>query len=191
MLARAEWCEDFARRTREAWVCAEAGGQDHRPASPRARRELVLSDQDYHMRCNGLQYGVDYPRLVRHFDRFEIYMAAEHTRLAPRDLLANVEDDVRRGLEIASGKPFQFHTWFADRRTLAPMAPALLEAVIDRAASAGAAAVEVYTYNVYDWRRRFGRREAPGELPPFREMSLKYNPTVLRAIARAAARLKH
>ena len=82
-----EWHDDSARQTVAAY----------RSADRRRGHELVLSDQDYHIQCNGLQHGVDYPRLMRHFDRFEIYMAAEHAGLGRRELLANVEADVTRG----------------------------------------------------------------------------------------------
>lgn len=175
--ARADWCEEFARQTVSVY----------RSADRRRGHELVLSDQDYHMQCNRLQYGVDYPRLMRHFDRFEIYMSAEHTRIGRRELLANVEADVARGRAIAGDKPFQFHTWFADRRTLEPMSPATLRAVVERAAETGADAVEIYTFKVYDWRRRYTRAQVRGGLPPFREMSLRYNPAILRAVARTVA----
>jgi len=178
--ARADWCEDFARQTVAAYR-----GADRRPG-----RELVLSDQNYHMQVNGLQYGVDYGRLMRHFDRFEIYMAAEHTKLSRRELVANVEADVKRGLEIAAGKPFQFHTWFADRRTLAPMSAATLRAVLEPALDGGAGAVEIYTFKVYDWRRTYSRAQVRGVLPPFREMSIRYNPAALRTVARTIAGLR-
>jgi aryl carrier-like protein len=174
--ARADWCEDFGRRTAQAFRTADRG----------KRHELVLSDQDYHIQCNALQYGVDYARMMRHFERFEIYMAARHQAVGRREMLANVEADVRLALEVAGGKPVQFHTWFADRISREPMSPALLSAVVERAAELGVQGIEIYTFKVADWRRS----RTAGEMAPSREMSLEYNPALLRTIRRLAARLK-
>ncbi|HUT58200.1 MAG TPA: beta-galactosidase [Phycisphaerae bacterium] len=170
--ARAEWCEDFARLTCEAY----------RTVDGNAAHELVLSDQDYHMHCSPLQYGVDYRRLVRHFDRFEIYMAADHTRVTRPMLLADVRRVVDRGLEIAGGKPFQFHTWFADPVGYRPMRPALLRAMVECAMERGAQVIEVYTFKVHDWRLGPVRGRTADGLPCFREVSLKHNPRMLRCL---------
>jgi len=178
--ARADWCEEFARRTAQAY----------RAVDPNPAHELVLSDQDYHMQCNALQYGVDYRRVLRHFDRFEIYMAAEHAKIGRRELLADVEADVRRGVALACGKPFAFATWFADRSSMAPMPGAALRAVVRRADKCGARAVDIYALKVYDWRTAYSARQAAGELPPFPEMSLTHNPKVVRAVAREIAALR-
>jgi hypothetical protein len=175
--ARAQWCEEFAERTCRAWRQVD-GDPTH---------ELVLSDQDYHLQCNALQYGVDYSRLAKHFDRLEVYMAANHEAVSRRELLANVTHDVRRGRRLAGSKPLQFHTWFADRRSYRPMDSGTLRAVIDTAGSLGAAAMEIYTFKVGNWLRRYSPREAQGPLPPFEAMSLRYQPQVLRAVSRAIA----
>jgi hypothetical protein len=178
--ARADWCEDFARTSRTAY----------RAVDPDPHHLIVLSDQDYHMHCNPLQYGVDYGRVMRHFDRFEIYMAADHRAVGRREMLANARRNIARGLDVAAPKPFQFHTWFTDAIGFEPMSPALLKGLLECAAERGAAAVEVYTFKVYDWRKAPHRKVLVNELPPFRQVSLKYNPRMLRAIGRFAAKLK-
>ena len=73
-----------------------------------------------------------------HLDRLETYMAAEHTKVSAADLIGNVRRIVRRGVQVAGGKPFLFHTWFADLVTLQPMDPALLARVMEAAAEEGA-----------------------------------------------------
>jgi hypothetical protein len=131
---------------------------------------------------------VDYSRLIKYIDRFEIYMAVEHQRVSKRSLLGNVRRITRRGRNLAGSKPFQFHTWFADLVTFRPMERRTLEAMIACAADEGAAAVEIYTYKIHDWR--VSPADAKGELPAFRAVSMKYNPNILRSVAHAIRRLK-
>jgi len=180
MRARADWCEDFARQTMEAY----------RSIDPNPRHEVVLSDQDYHLECNALQYGVDYHRLMRHFDRFELYMAVDHRLVSRRELLASAETDVLQGMGIAREKPFQFHTWFADPVEFRPMKPASLEGVLQCAADHGADAIEVFCFKIHDWQRPLTKRQWETGLPPLKEVSLKYNRPILRCLRRVFSRLK-
>jgi Beta-galactosidase len=177
MAARAEWCEEFARLTKEAY----------RATDPDPSHILVLSDQDYHMRCTSLQYGVDYHRLLRHFDRLEIYMAHEHERISRRELLANTEHVLDQGLRLAGGDRFQFHTWFVDPVTYRPMKPTTLAAMIECAIARNVAAIEVYTFKVREWRQEH-LRGLRGARPVLKEISLKYNPQILRCLADVIAR---
>ena len=170
--ARASWCEEFMRETRAAL----------RAVDPDPRHTLVMSDQDYHLRCNALQYGVDYRRLVRHLDAFEIYMAAQTSGLGRREVLADVRNDVRLGRAIAGGTSFQFHAWSVNREDFSPLRAGLLESIIECAAEEGADAVEVYTFKVRDWRVRGGRSIFP-------EISLRCRPGMLARLRRLFARL--
>lgn len=173
MLARDEWCQDFIATARHALD----------EAAPAERRlELVLSDHDLHMLCNGLQYGVDYSHLMPFVDRLETYMAPRHSAVTEAELVSNVRLMVRNGVRLAKGKPFLFHTWFADRETLQPMSPALLQRLIETAAEEGASGAEVYTFKVHDWRRAAGGERERQREPALRASSLKYNPELLDAI---------
>lgn len=53
----------------------------------------------------------------------------------------------------------------------------------------GIDAMEIYTYKVHDWR--LSGVEAKHGRPAFRELSMKYNPAILRTVSRAINRLKH
>jgi hypothetical protein len=181
MQARSEWCTDFIRRARQA---LDEGARAIR------RPELVLSDRDYHMLCTPLQYGVDYASLMPYVDRLEIYMAAEHTAVSQRDLLANVRRIVRRGVQTAGEKPFIFHTWCADLVTLQPMGAGLLSAVMETAAEEGASGIEVYTFKVHDWRLPTRAAREGRQRPALCEVSLKYNPELLAAISHTLRQLK-
>lgn len=174
--ARAEWCEDFARVAKDAF----------RSADPDPSHIIVLSDQEYHMRCTALQYGLDYARLLVHFDRFEIYLAQEHERVSRGMLLANVEHAVDKGIRLAGRERFQFHTWFTDPVTYAPMKPATLEAMLECAAAKKIRAIEIYAFKIGDWRKGVKRRLKDG-CPALSEISLKYNPLIRRCLQRVIA----
>jgi hypothetical protein len=181
MQARDEWCQDFIATARRALTEAEQAAH---------HLELVLSDQDFHMQCTPLQYGVDYTHLMPHINRLETYMAANHSAVSASDMLANVRRTVRRGVHIAGGKPFLFHTWFADLVTLQPMDAGLLSAMMEAAAEEGASAIEIYTFKVHDWRLAAPTARQTGQRPALRESSLKYHPELLAAVARTMRHLK-
>lgn len=177
MDARSDWCEDFARVTREAY----------RSIDTNARHHLVLSDYDHYMHRNFLHHGVDYNRLMSHFDRFEIYMADDHRKIGKNELLANARYNVELGCKIAGRKPFQFHTWFADPFKFTTMKPEVLKEMIECATSNGADVIEIYTFKVHDWRNFNGTEKLVDGRPPLKEVSLKYNPKILKKIKQIIA----
>jgi hypothetical protein len=176
MAARADWCEAFARATTSAYRSVDSDPAHH----------VVLSSQDYHVRCSWIQYGADYSRLMKHFDRLETYVAAVHQKVGRRELVANTRRIVGEGVETAAGKPFQFHTWVTDPVSFEPMDPGWLRAILMSAAEEGAKVLEIYTFKTHDWRARGGGDERPA----FREVSLKYQPEMLRQIRRIISKLK-
>lgn len=180
MEARSAWGEDFARVTRDAYRSVDAN----------PRHQLVLSDYDYYLDRNSLHHGVNYKRLMSYFDRFEIYMADDHRNVESRAILANTRHNVKRGCEIAGSKPFQFHTWFTDPFAFKPMKPELLEDIIDCAVENGASVIEIYTFKVHDFRIPPGSIKLTEAIPPFKEVSLKYNPIMLKRVRKLIAKLK-
>lgn len=172
--AREDWCEDFARITKEAY----------RSADPDPEHLLVLSDQDYHMHSSIHHYGVNYTRLMKHFDRLEIYMAPKFDMLPEKDLLSWVEDDVKTGRKLAGKKTFQFHTWFNEPVDYKLMSPEMLQKMIECAAKGGAEVIEIYAFKMRDWRVK-----GPDK-PLFKEISLVANPEMLNAVKKTAAKLK-
>ena len=71
-----------------------------------------------------------------------------------------------------------------------PMSPELLEAVVECAAETGADVIEIYTFKAHDWRIPRSEQRSIDELPPFREVSLKYNPEILNRIRKMIGQLK-
>jgi hypothetical protein len=176
-IARAQWCTGFARISKETV----------RAIDTNRRHQLVLSDQDYHMRCNGLQYGVDYKQLLEHYDRFEIYMAHHMAQLDKRTILKNVLHNIRKGKEIAGEKPFQIHYWTANSGDYSTLKPSLLSAMIEYAAENQVRTVELYTYKIIDWRVPHQQRYR--DKPELKELSLKYHPELLKVVKKLKKKL--
>ena len=158
--------------------------------APAARLELVLSNQDYHVLCTPLQYGVDYGRMMKHLDRLETYMAAA-TRPSPgAELLENVRRDVRRGVQVAGRwKTLSLPHLVRGLRGFRPMSRVSVERPGDGRGGGrrrpGGLYIQGARLAAARRARHRGRRR-----PAFREVSLKYNPGLLKALARTVRRLK-
>jgi hypothetical protein len=178
MDARAQWAENFARRTVEIYRSIDSD----------PRHELVLSEMDYYFQRSQLHWGVDYRRLMRHFDRFEIYQADDFRNVRPAATLANARRNITdcQATVAGTGKPFQYHTWWTDPATFSPMPMGLLSDLLTQAKEMGASTAEIYTFKVHDWRAAPELADKRGDVgrPPFREVSMKYHPRVRAAIAR-------
>lgn len=173
MEARAEWCEEFAKTTVETYRAID-GDKQHL---------LILGDNEFFYERSSMSFGVDFARVMKYFDRLELYMAEEHQQLADEEMARNVTMNIEEGLRVSGGKSYGLATWWTSVSGLVPMRMSMLRKMWIAALESGADAFALYTYKVHDWALTGDSR---GQLidgrVPKTEISLKFHPEVLQEI---------